>query len=275
MKISTATSVFVNYSIEDAAEAILQAGYDGIDLWCGRPHLYRQDHTPAELRSLRAWLETNRLTPVSCMPAFFRYPYSLSSPRATIRQESVAYINNSIDTACALSAQYVLVVPTRSIHGQSTADARAWYVDSVAQACRSAEASRIKLGIEIVYPAFSDFMNTTDDALGVIKEIGSPCLGIVLDTGHLNLSGEDLGQAIQKAGDYLLQVHVNDNDGRHQQNSIPGDGCFDFIRLVRLLQEIRYNGYLTIEIGWQYSFDPVPAVTQACERMHAYLSMKA
>jgi protein FrlC len=272
MKISTATSVFVNYSIEDAAEAILLAGYDGIDLWCGRPHLYRQDHTPDELRSLRAWLQKNRLAPVSCMPAFFRYPYSLSSPNPVVRQDSVSYLKETIDTACALSADYVLVVPTRSLHGQATVDARAWYVDSLAQACRYAETSGVKMGVELLYPALSDYMNKTDDALGVIHEIGSPCLGIVLDTGHLNLSGEDVESAFHKAGDFLLQVHVNDNDGCHQQNNIPGEGTFDFPRLARLLQKIRYDGYLTVEIGWQYSFDPVPAVTQACERIRAYLS---
>jgi protein FrlC len=272
MKISTATSVFINYPIQEAAKEILGAGYDGIDLWCGRPHLYRRDHSPEELRSLFLWLEESRLIPVSCMPAFFRYPYSLSSSREVVRQDSIAYMKETIDIANVLSASSVLVVPTHSLYGQTVQDARAWFVDSLVQVCHYAETRGVKLGIEIVYPALSDYMNKTDDALGVIREVDSPCLGIVLDTGHLNLSGEDIESAFLKANEFLLQIHVNDNNSLIQQNAIPGEGSYDFPRLARLLHQHDYHGFLTVEIGWQYSFDPVPAVTQARERMLSYLS---
>jgi protein FrlC len=271
MKISTATSVFVNYPLEDAIEAVIQAGYDGIDVWCGRPHLYRQDHSPAAVATMRHRLAEGSLPPVSVMPAFFRYPFSLSSPNPVIRQDSISYMKDTIDNACALGAGAVLVVPTHSLRGQSTHDARAWFVDGLGEVCACAEARGIKLGVEIVYPALSDFMHATADALGVIREIGSDCLGIVLDTGHLNLSGEDLALAVQNAGDRLIQVHVNDNDARHQQNNIPGEGCFDFARMLALLRQSGYDGCLTVEIGWQYSFDPLPAATQALERMRSYL----
>jgi protein FrlC len=267
MKISIATSVFVNYPIQEAAQEIYTAGYDGIDFWCGRPHLYRKDYSPGELHSLRTWLVRNKIPAVSCLPAFFRYPYSLSSSREVVRQESISYMKDTIDVACELSAACVLVVPTGCLHGQTTQDAKAWFTDSLAQISTYAEQNAMKLGIEIVYPALSDYMNRTDDALEVIGEVNSPILGVVLDSGHLNLSGEDIPQAIRNLGDYLLQVHVNDNDSRHQQNNIPGEGCFDFPQFIKLLRENSYNGYLAVEIGWQYSFNPVPAVTEALQRM--------
>lgn len=275
MKISIATSVFVNYPIQEAAQEIFKAGYDGIDIWCGRPHLYRKDHTLEELNTFRTWLEGNHIPVVSCLPAFFRYPFSLSSPRAVVRQESISYLKDTIDTACELSACSVLVVPTGSLHGQTTQDAKAWFTDSLAQVASYAEQNTMKLGIEIVYPALSDYMNRTDDALDVIREISSPSLGIVLDSGHLNLSGEDIHQAFHNVGDYLLQMHVNDNDSRHQQNNIPGEGCFDFPQLIQLLHQYSYNGTLTVEIGWQYSFDPVPAITKALQRMRSLLAAGA
>lgn len=272
MKLSTATSVFVNYALEDALEEIARAGFDGVDVWCGRPHAYRQDYPPAALQTLRRRMAENRLTPLSCMPAFFRYPFSLSSPKPVIRQESIRYMRETIDTACALGAEFVLVVPTGSLHGQTTEESRTWFVDSLAQVCRFAEPRGMKLGIEVVYPALSGYMHTTAQALGVIREIGSSSLGIVLDAGHIRLSGEDLGAAIHSVGDLLLEVHVNDNDGVHQQNNVPGEGGFDFARLIRLLRENHYDGYLTVEIGWQYSFDPLPAVTRALGYLRTQLN---
>ncbi|HEY3345410.1 MAG TPA: sugar phosphate isomerase/epimerase family protein [Anaerolineaceae bacterium] len=267
MKLSTATSVFVNYAIEDALEEIIRAGFDGVDIWCGRPHLYRQDYPPAALQALRRRLAHSHLAPVSFLPAFFRYPFSLSSPKEVIRQESISYMRDTIDNACALGAEYVLVVPSGNLHGQSIPESRAWFVDSLAQVCRYAETQEMKLGIEVVYPALSGYMNTTAQAREVIREIDSPSLGIVLDAGHINLSGEDMEGAIRSAGDLLFQVHVNDNDGVHQQNNIPGEGCFDFERLIRLLHANHFDGYLTLEIGWQYSFDPIPAVMRSLEQM--------
>ncbi len=272
MKISTATSVFVNYKIEDALEQIIQAGYDGIDFWCGRPHLYRKDYSPEALSLLRRRLKESGLRAVSFLPAFFRYPFSLSSPSAVTRAESVSYMRDTIDNAVALGCGSVLVVPTHSLHGQATGDAHCWFVEGLAEVSNYAEGQGIRLGIEILYPALSDYMHTTDQALEVIREIRSPCQGIVLDSGHLNLSGEDVERAIRNSGECLLQVHVNDNDGRRQQNNIPGDGCFVYPGLIRLLKEVCYNGFLTVEIGWQYSFDPVPAAAQALAKMRAYLA---
>jgi hypothetical protein len=88
-------------------------------------------------------------------------------------------------------------------------------------------------------------MCTSQDALAAIGELRSPSLGVVIDTGHLNLSGEDTERVIQNLGDHLVQVHVNDNDGKQQQNAIPGEGTYDFPRLIRLLRTVGYTGLLS------------------------------
>ena len=81
MKLSIATSVFLKvYLTEDAVDEIISAGYEGIDLWCGRPHLYRKDHPAALYKELRKKMQANGLKAVSVMPAFFRYPFSFIQP---------------------------------------------------------------------------------------------------------------------------------------------------------------------------------------------------
>lgn len=272
MKISTATSVFVNYSLNDAVEAVIKAGFAGIDLWCGRPHLYRHDHSPAALEGIRKKLEEAGVTPVSLMPAFFRYPYSLSSPNEVVRQDSIAYVKDCIDNARLLGSNQVLIVPTHSLKGQPVEDTRWQFLESLKSLCAYAEPVGMKLGIEIVYPRLSDILSSSAEALSIMQTLGYPGLGVVLDSGHIHLSGEDLEQALCALGSSLLQVHVNDNDGQAQQNAIPGEGSFDFGRLVRLLDRNGYAGFLSLELGWNYSFDPLPAVSQAKDRVQAYLT---
>lgn len=271
MKISTATSVFLNFQISEAVAAIAQAGFEGVDLWCGRPHLYRRDHPQSFLKRLREQLTFHHLVPVSLMPAFFRYPYSLSSPIEAIRQDSIQYVIETIENAVAVGCSQVLIVPSHSLQGQTIADARHRYLDSLAPICQVAEEKGIMLGLEILYPGVSDYMCSSQDALAAIEDLKSPCLGVVIDTGHLNLSGEDTERAILNLGDSLLQVHVNDNDGHQQQNAIPGEGTYDFPRLIQLLHQVGYAGFLSLELGWGYTFDPVPAVSEALRRMQGYL----
>lgn len=271
MKISTATSVFRNFQIEDAIDHIIKAGFEGVDIWCGRPHIFRKDHSPTALKRLRKKLEENQLSPVCLMPAFYRYPFSLSSPMDVIRKDSIVYMKECIESALVMGAKQVLVVPDNSLYGQTMVDSRSRFMDSLDKVCDYADKKDMKLGIEIVYPKLSDYMGSTHDAMSVIQELGSGCLGVVLDTGHLNLSGEDVESALANLGSLVFQIHVNDNDQKQQQNAVPGEGNFDFVKFISLLRKYQYDGFLTLELGGNYTFDPYPPICEALKRVRGYV----
>ena len=97
-----------------------------------------------------------------------------------------------------------------------------------------------------------DLINTVEDAMRMLDQVGCEDLGIVLDTGHINLEQETIEDALRLAGNKLLQVHVNDNDGNKQQNLIPGEGTFDFKNFFRALKAKAYYGVVSVEIGGAY-----------------------
>ena len=97
-------------------------------------------------------------------PAFFRYPYSLSSPIEAIRQDSVQYVIETIQNAVAVGCKQVLIVPSHSLQGQTIDEARRFYLDSLASICLVAEEMHTLLGLEIVYPNLSDYMCSSQDA---------------------------------------------------------------------------------------------------------------
>ena len=272
MKTSTATSVFVNYKLGDAIDQVIKAGFDGIDIWCGRPHLFRQDFSKQEIQKLRQKIEDSNLQIASLMPAFYRYPFSLSSPIEEVRIDSIAYMKDCINNAENIGANRVLVVPTRSLFGQSVEDARSLFMDSLEKVCSYASQLGIMLGLEILNPQLTDYMATSTDAIRMIRELNHPCLGVIIDTGHLNLTGEKQDTVLRTLGDTLLQVHINDNNGKEQQNSIPGDGNFDFENLLALLRQNGYDDFLSLELGWHYSFEPFPSVCQALSALHGYIT---
>ena len=269
--LGSATSVLLNYSITDAVSILVEAGFDGIDIWGGRPHVYRSDYTENELLELRRMLEHEKLVVPSFMPAFFRYPHSLSSPNDRVRQDSIDYMFRCADNANILGAEVLLVVPGRSLYGQGPEDGFNRLLDSIYQVCVYCEQYDLKLGIEAANQAVTDLVVTHQDALKIIKELAHPSLGVVLDTGHLYLNKENLVAAMENLGDLLLQFHVNDNDGVHQQNLIPGDGSFDFSNFVDVLNSCGYDGFLSVELGWHYTIDPAPALRKSVKRLRKML----
>jgi len=270
MKISVVTSVLVNYRLNDAIDEIHKLGVAGVDIWCGRPHIYRKDYSEVMLIEIREKLRKLNISPVSLMPAFAHYPYSLSSPVDVIRQDSIGYMKDCIDNAALIGAPYVLVVPKQSLYGQTLEDSRKCFLDSLGKVCDYGKSKKINLVLEVFYPKLSNHMGFSEDALDAIRQLGAGNIGVALDTGHLNLSGEDLERAVEKLGSLLLQVHINDNNKVQQQNAIPGEGNFDFARIITLLKKYNYEGFLSIELSWAYSFDPVPALKKAILNLGSY-----
>ena len=261
MKLGIVSGVYCNYSLNEAVAHIAAAGYDCIDVWGGRPHVYRRDFSPQQLRQLRKQIEEAGLTVASFLPAFHRYPYSLSSPVGAIRRDSLQYMRECMDNAAELGAQILLIVPLQGIYQGSIEEGRERLIDSINAICEEAVPYPFKLGLEVVNPTASNLVNTATEAVQIISRLDDQSVGIVLDTGHINLVDESAEEAIRRAGDRLLQVHVNDNDGRQQQNLIPGDGTFDFVGFINALRAAGYEGCLSAELGRQYALDPDPAVS--------------
>ena len=275
MKLSTATSVLFQHALWDAIPLIARAGYSGLDVWGGRPHIYRHDHSTVELTQLRKRMDEHNLQVSSFMPAFYRYPHSLSSPNQRVIQDSLDYMRICIDNAAILGAPIVLVVPDHSLHGQARAESLKRFIESVGcVADYTHQYPGITLGIEILYFDETDFVNSTDDALHIINQLGHSNLGAVLDSGTLNLSKEAPTEIFAKLGHRVLQVHVNDNKGQHhQQNLIPGEGNYDFQSLISFLHRIGYRGFITAELSKEYASDPEPALTTTAQRLQKWIDV--
>lgn len=270
-KLSATTSVFVNYAIPDVISRVAQAGYTGIDIWGGRPHVYRQDYSGKDLKALRTSLNDSGLVVSSFMPAFFRYPHSLSNPNAVVRNDSIDYMRVCADNAASLGAELLLVVPGRSVHGQRQEDAFRLLLDSIYQVCDYCEDYDFKIGIEPANQAVTDLVVSHEDAKKIIDQINCPSLGVVMDTGHMHLNQEDLAVATHLLGSHLLQFHINDNDGVQQQNSIPGEGTYDFSGFFKHIEKLEFDGFLSVELGWHYTLGPEKAIQTAFHQIRKLL----
>jgi protein FrlC len=262
--------VYFNYPLEEAIRRTAVAGYQGVDIWGGRPHAYRQDLSEKEIQTLRGLLSEEGLGVASFIPAQFRYPTSLCSPLEVIRRDSVRYIQDSVETAAALGAPVVSVCPGHSLYGQSREDAFSLLAESLWAICEFAARHKVLIAVEPADVYETDLLPTCTAALELVEEIGCENLGVLLDNGHAQVVGESAAEAVRNLGAKLFHIHLDDNLGERDQHLVPGEGSFDFSSLLKALQEESYEGYLGVELGWDYTLDPDPPARLSVERLRAF-----
>lgn len=85
-------------------------------------------------------------------------------------------------------------------------------------------------------------LNTSQEAVSFVKEIGLDNVKVMLDTFHMNIEEESFSRAIKTAGKYLGHFHLGEANRR-----VPGEGRMPWNEILDALIEINYNGYAVME----------------------------
>ena len=266
MKFAQSSFVYHNYSLQYAIRSLGQLGYDGIAVWGGRPHMYRQD-LHAQLPEIRDLLAEYGMEVCHVIPAQFRYPSLLSSTNERVRRDSVRYIMDNADNSLLLGAPSIHLCAGFSPFDEPRE--RGWEClrRSICEVLEYTRDTGLRVYIEPAHRFESNQILTLDDGLRMIREVGDPQLGILLDTGHLHVNGEDLAEGVEKlgpprAGGLLGHVDLDDNDASTDAHLAPGQGTIDFAPFVAALKAANYSGYIAVELGMAYALDPQPVVAR-------------
>jgi D-psicose/D-tagatose/L-ribulose 3-epimerase len=105
-----------------------------------------------------------------------------------------------------------------------------------------AESKKVQICIEPLNRFETDFLNTCDQALKLVKAVGSKAVKIHLDTFHMNIEEKNQAAAIKKAGKLLAHFHACGSD-----RGTPGNDHIDWKPIVAALKSIGYKGDVVIE----------------------------
>jgi D-psicose/D-tagatose/L-ribulose 3-epimerase len=115
-------------------------------------------------------------------------------------------------------------------------------VKNLKKLCKVAEKLGKQICMEPLNRFESDFINTCDQALQMVKDVGSPALKLHLDTFHMNIEEKQQAAAIRKAGKLLGHFHACGCD-----RGTPGGDHIDWPSIAQALKAIRYQGDVVIE----------------------------
>ena len=125
-------------------------------------------------------------------------------------------------------------------------DERARKIDRVVaglrRAGKTASEAGVRLAIEPLNRFETDIANTTGHALALAEAAGSPAIGVMLDTFHMNMEDPSIPEAIRRAGSRMFHFQANENN-----RGFVGSGHIDWPSVARALVAVGYQGPITLE----------------------------
>lgn len=264
MNFAQSSAVYFNYSLQHAIKRLAEIGYTGIEIWGGRPHMYRHD-LDAQTAEIRNLLEKHGMTVCNLIPAQFRYPSLLCSDNEEVRRDSVRYIADAMRNARMIGSPSVSLCPGMLPWDRDLKTGRAQLLKSLRELDEVNRAYNLLLLVEPAHRFETNLVCTVEECVDLLKEVESDGFGILLDVGHAHVNGEDMQQAITLAARYPFHLHLDDNDSSADQHLIPGKGSIDFGAVASALREIDFSGYISVELGHQYASDPDAACKETLE----------
>ncbi len=164
------------------------------------------------------------------------------------QQTSLKYLKGVMDIMPELGCP-ILVGPLYSAVGRAEAipedqKQKLWKI--VAEHLRDlsdyAMQRNLTLAIEPLNRFETDFINTCNQGLQMIKDVNSDALKLHLDTFHMNIEEKDQAKAIQNAGEHLGHFHACGSD-----RGTPGNDHINWTNIKQALKQINYSGDIVIE----------------------------
>ncbi len=123
------------------------------------------------------------------------------------------------------------------------------------------EARDVVLAIEPLGPQETNFLLTAAEALGLIDRISSPHVRLHLDCKAMATEATSIVDLIRQYRPWLAHFHANDPNRQG-----PGFGELDFVPVFKALDEVQYDGWVSVEV-----FDYTPGIERLARESIDYM----
>jgi hydroxypyruvate isomerase len=154
-------------------------------------------------------------------------------------------VEKAVEYATVLGCTQINCLAGITPRGVDEGSARHTLVENLKLGARRLGSAGIKLLIEPIntkdIPGF--FLRTTDQALDIIKAVGSDNLFLQYDVYHMQIMEGDLASRIERHLPLIAHMQIADNPGRHE----PGTGEINFDFLFSVVDKAGYRGWIGCE----------------------------
>ena len=226
--------------LETSFKMLADNGYDGAELMICEPAKIDAD------KIIR--LSQQYSLPI-CMvcsgEVFGQDGLCFTDPDPARRAEAIKRVKDAVDLSVKVGANIVNVGRVRGGFslGGNHEDERRLSVQGIRQVAEYAGEKGALIALEPVNSIAATFINTTQQGIAVIDEIGLPSLKLMLDSNHMFIDDPDPMQSIEDAKGYFVFVHLVDSNRLY-----PGNCKLDFKQFLRKVKEVGYDGWVSVEV---------------------------
>lgn len=240
--------------IDFIVNAAADTGFDGVEV-----HFRAAEEIDWDLlrRTLKA--RNIRLNGIGTGRIFMTDGLSLSDARPEIAAAAEARLRGMMDRAGEHAASVILGVVRGRLSAQGEArrgEAYSRLVESYRRLSDYAVKAGCRIVIEGINSKDADSLNSTDELLKLLDDVGDPNVLAHLDFCHMDMEDEDLVAAARKAAGKIGYVHFADT-GRKAL----GMGDIDYESVLMALKEANFRDAIGLEFvpsekGWDNTAQP-------------------
>jgi sugar phosphate isomerase/epimerase len=163
----------------------------------------------------------------------------------SVRAESVKHIKQWIEVAARMGAPVVRVFADTQMRSQTWQDVakgctrdevQRWIIDHLSECAQHGG----KYGVIVGVQNHGDFLKTGDDLLALVKGVNSDWCGAIVDTGYFK--SPDPYKDMAQCAPYAVNWQIKERPFG-DENAAPTD----LVKLVRIIRDSGYRGYVPIE----------------------------
>ncbi len=230
---------------------LAQLGYDGVELAVREP-------ARLDVQGVRQILDAQhlRVPAIGTGQAWGEEHLSFTDPDPTVRQRAADRFRSHIPVAREFGAIVIIGLLRGVVQaGVSPEQAHEWLVDALRTAAHLAQEQGVRIALEPLNRYETNLLNDVAGTLALIHEIGAENVGVLFDTFHANIEEPDMEHSMRACGPRLYHVHLADSN-----RWAPGVGHIDFGRIISVLRDMNYSGWVSAEIL------PKPSIERAQEQ---------
>jgi sugar phosphate isomerase/epimerase len=229
-----------------------ELGTDGVELteyYFEKP--VTQDYVMRLKRAAHMWGQSITGTPIGNV---------FTHPKGPERDQQIATFVKWIDVSADLGSPAIRTFAGNALRGASESEARRNVVECLNTVCEHAA----RRGVFVALENHGGVVATADGLLEIVKAVPSPWLGINLDSG--NFRTEDPYGDLARCAPYAVSVQYKVEMNPRGQGAQPAD----FKRIVNILKEANYRGFVTLE--YEAREDPMVAIPRHLAEMRRVLA---
>ncbi|MGD9723306.1 MAG: sugar phosphate isomerase/epimerase family protein [Pirellulales bacterium] len=265
MKFAICNETFLDWPFERAFAFAAECGYTGIEFAPFTMASDAREVSPHQRQQVRRQAETAGLDVVGLHWLLAKTSgYYLTSPDAEVRRRTAAYVQELARLARDLGGSRMIFGSPQQrnlLPGVTPEQALDYAAEVVSAALPVLEETGVTLCLEPLGPAEGDFLVTTAEAVRLIEKIDHPSVRLILDCKAMSSEAAPIPELIRRHIGHLAHFHANDPNRQG-----PGFGELDFVPILAALEEVGYQGWVSVEV-----FDYTPGVERLARESIANL----